>query len=314
MFDHRDLPLLVVFARVCREGSVTAAARTLGLSKGVVSTQIKSLEASLGGRLLHRTTRRLTPTQAGLDVLAVAERVVAATEEVRALIEAHQGTPTGTLRVATTHDLGARFVAPAVARLCEAHPELRAELILDDALTDPVAQRLDAMVRLGVLADSTLVARRLAEDVDVVAAAPSLAARWHHVDEPRALAAAPWVAHASFVQTKRHRFRHTDGTVQELVMPTPRVVANSTSALRELIVGGVGLGILPSHRLGDDLRDARVERLVPAWSGRAIGVYLLLPSGRLVPRRVSLFGEELLRAFAAGGFAPHALTRARPRT
>ncbi len=304
MFDHRDLPLLVTFARVCREGSVTAAARTLGLSKSVVSTQLKALEVALGGQLLHRTTRSLTPTQAGFDLLAVAERVAAATDEARAIVDADRGTPTGTLRVASTHDLGARFVAPAVARLCAAHAELRAEILLDDAIIDPVAHRLDAMVRLGVPADSSLVAKRLADDVDVIVAAPALAARWRQADGPRALAVAPWVVHASFIQTKRYRFRRTDGTTQELAVPPPRAVANTTAALRELIVGGVGLGILPSHRLSDDLATGRVERLIPSWSGRAIGVYLLHASGRQPPRRVTLLGEELQRAFAAEGLAP----------
>jgi DNA-binding transcriptional LysR family regulator len=304
VFDHRDLPLLVTFARVCREGSITAAARTLGLSKSVVSTQLKALEAALGGRLLHRTTRRLEPTQAGFDLLAVAERVAAATDEARAIVEAQRGTPTGTLRVASTHDLGARFVTPAVARMCAAHAELRAEIILDDAIIDPVAHRLDAMVRLGVPADSSLVAKRLADDVEVVVASPALAERWRHADEPRALAAAPWVAHASFVQTKRYRFRRTDGTTQELSIPLPRAVANTTAALRELIVGGVGLGILPSHRLVDDLAAKRVERLVSPWSGRAIGVYLLYESARNPARRITLFAEELQRGFAAEGFAP----------
>jgi DNA-binding transcriptional LysR family regulator len=303
VFDHRDLPLLVTFARVCREGSITAAARTLGLSKSVVSTQLKALETALGARLLHRTTRSLTPTQLGVDILALSERVAAATDEALALVEAQRGTASGTLRVASTHDLGARFVAPAVARLCAAHPELRAEILLDDAIVDPIAHRLDAMVRLWVPSDSSLVAKRLAEDADVVVAAPALAARWREADEPRALAGAPWVSHASFVQTKRHRFRRADGATQELAVTPPRVVANTTAALRALIVGGLGLGMLPRHLLADDLAAGLVERLIPAWRGRTIGVYLLHASGRHPARRVTLFGEELQRTLAAEGLS-----------
>src|SRR5438067_1594097 len=136
MLRVQQLPLVVVFAQVCREGSITRAAYALGLSKSVVSTHLRTLEAMLGARLLDRTTRRLALTQTGEAVLAAAGRVVAATDEIRLIAEAQREAPTGTLRVAASQDLGTRFVAPAVARLLATHPDLRAELLLDDATQD----------------------------------------------------------------------------------------------------------------------------------------------------------------------------------
>jgi len=129
--NPQQLALLAVFAEVCHQGSITAAARSLGLSKGVVSTHVRTLESHLGVRLLNRTTRRLSVTDSGDAVLVLANRIVASADEVQAVADAQRNEPTGTLRVAATLDMGARFVAPAFAELARSHPALRAQLLLD---------------------------------------------------------------------------------------------------------------------------------------------------------------------------------------
>src|SRR5262245_59693337 len=225
MFEPRDLPLLAVFAAVVRHGSFTAAARELRVAKSVTSDNVRVLEGRCGVRLLERTTRRLRLTQAGAEVLRSAERALALTDEVRALSEAHRDAPAGTLRIAATLELGARFVAPAVASLCAAHPALRAELLFDDGEIDLVGRGVDAALRLGVPRASGFAARKLADDVEIVAAAPALAAAWERARRPGDLAGAPWVEHASLARATRWSFRGPRGTKEELAPGAFRATA-----------------------------------------------------------------------------------------
>jgi DNA-binding transcriptional LysR family regulator len=293
-----QIPLLAVFAEVCRAGSVTGAARRLGLSKSVVSTHLQSLEAEVGARLLHRTTRRLSITDTGEAVRAIANQVLDAVDEVDAVAESQRSEPTGVLRVAAPQDIGDRFVAPLVAELCAAHPALRAELHIADDIVDVVAHRLDATVRAGVRQDSSLIAQHLADDAEVLLAAPALAQVWAAAREPRALLTAPWIMHARFAALRRQEFRRARGRSVTLAIEAPRATANTTHAMRALLVGGAGLGVLPTHMVLDDLRAGRLVRLLPDWTGRQVRIDLLLPFRRHVPRRVALFAEALRTGLA----------------
>src|SRR5687768_12705435 len=139
MFPPRHLHLLATFVEVCREGSFTKAALRLGISKSIVSGQVRMLEDTLGARLLERSTRQLALTQIGREVLGAAERMLSAAGDVANIAESKRTVATGVLRVAAPIYLGEFFVAPAVARLVSRFRELRAELMLSDEKTDPIA-------------------------------------------------------------------------------------------------------------------------------------------------------------------------------
>lgn len=298
----QNLPLLAVFAEVCHRGSITAAAGSLKLSKSVVSTHLRTLEEELGTRLLNRTTRQLSLTGPGAGVLHLAEQILAAAAEVAAVAEAQRDEPTGTMRIAATLDLGARFVAPVIAALVRAHPGLRAELLLDDERVDPIANRLDAMVRLGVPADSSLTVKHLATDREVLVASPALRDAWKKkAHTPRELEAAPWVLHAALAGAARQRFQHRDGPVQDVKISEPRATANTSDGVRELVAGGAGFAVMPRHLVADDLRAGRLVHVLPHWRARTIRIDLLLPSRHHQPRRLVLFIEALQAYLAKAG-------------
>ncbi|MCB9616777.1 MAG: LysR family transcriptional regulator [Sandaracinus sp.] len=292
-FDHRDLPLLAVFASVARHGSFTAAAGELGLAKSVVSEQVRNLEARIGVRLLERTTRRVRCTQVGDEVREAAERMLEAAAEVRRAADAHRDAPTGTLRVAATLDLGVRFVAPAVATVCERYPNLRVELALDDSETDLIAAGVDVALRLGVPKDSRLVTRKLAVDREIVVASPSLAHAWP-ASRPRELQGAPWLLHGRLARLPM-RFHGPRRGEDTITVKPARGVASTADALRALARGGVGFAVLPLHLVEDDLRVGALVRVCEPWYRREIGIHLMLPSRRDAPRRTTVLVEELTR-------------------
>lgn len=313
MLSHRHLPLIATFVQVCREGSFTKAARSLSLSKGQVSNHLRTLEEALGARLLERTTRRVALTQIGQEVLDAADRMVSAASEVASIAESKHGAVSGVLRVAAPVDLGALLVAPAVARLCARHPDLKAELVLDDQKTDPIAHQLDAMVTVNVPEDSSLVSMQLGVDFEIIVASPELGRRWQHARQPKELVGAPWVAHPAIPASNRHQFRNERGTLQRIAPSEARVLANTSDAIRSLVVGSAGLAVVPSQMVLADLASGRMVRVLPEWRGsRRVRFHVCLPSGKHPPTRVTLFLKELRAVFKITGFEAE-YTGAAPR-
>ncbi|MFV8751665.1 LysR family transcriptional regulator [Nannocystaceae bacterium ST9] len=291
MLNARDLPLLVVFASVVRTGSFTAAARALGVSKSVVSEQVRLLEDRLGARLLERTTRRVQITELGTAVFGSAELVERELRELDARLEDDRKAPRGQLRVATTHDLGHQLVAPIAATLALRHPELTIDIVADDAPHDLIAGRFDLALRLGKPSDSSLTARRLLDVPEPIVAAPELASAWAGALRPRDLQGAPWVRH-SLVSGPTMRFSGPRGQVDE-IGPRVRVQANSGQALRSLLLAGAGLGVLPSAMIADELASGRLRRVCPGWIWKTVTLYALFPSSKHRRRAVEVFVAEL---------------------
>lgn len=302
MFAARDLPLLAVFASVARHGSITAAARELGVSKSVVSDQLRALEARCAVRLIERTTRRMSLTQVGEKLLAVAAAAVDAARDAGQILEEHRQALTGTLRVATTHDLSARLVAPVVARVAAEHAQLRVDIVSDDSLHDLIAERFDVAVRLGAPRDSGFVMRRLCVFPERIFAAPALAAAYAQATRPRELRGAPWVRHSVVNRSATWRFRGPRGEIEEVSFET-RAQANTGDGVRALLLGGIGLGVLPEYQVAHDLRRGALVTICPAWMWRRVTLYALLPSGKRQPRRVELFLGALKEGVVREGLA-----------
>jgi DNA-binding transcriptional LysR family regulator len=295
------LHLLLVFAAIGREGSITRAARSLGVTKSVVSGHLRTLEASLGVRLVQRTTRRLALTQVGEQAYESVQRMLEAAGDVDRLAESEMEAPSGTLRVASTVDLARLLVAPALASVCQAWPSLRVQLHTADRPVDILAEGLDAAVRVGVPPDSSFRIRKLADDQCVLLASPGLAQRWSSAERPRDLAAAPWLFHAA-VDQPRKTF-HAPGRPDEgFVVGEPHGVADNTDALRTLAAAGLGFAELPSHIAADDLATGRLVRVLAPWFSRPLSIYVLTPSRRQPRRVVALFEalDDQVRARLGG--------------
>jgi len=276
MLSAADGPLLTVFAAVVRLASFSGAASELKLSKSAVSERVKQLEERCGARLLERTTRRLRLTDIGAEVLATATRVEDALGQLSRSLELGRRAPSGLLRVSTTNDLGPQLVGPVVARFVGAYPQVRVEILAEDAQRDLLAARIDVAIRLGAPRASSSIVRKLAALNEPIVAAPALADTLGRVVRPRDLGAAPWVRH-SLVSAATMRFHGPGGAKDELA-PVARAEADTGATVLSLLLNGAGVGVLPEHMLREHLQAGRLVRLCPGWIWKQISLYALMPS------------------------------------
>lgn len=291
MFQTRDLPLLAVLVAVARRSSFTAAARDLDLSKSVVSDHVRTLEQRCNARLVERTTRRVRLTQIGESVLGIATSVVESTRDIDAILEEHKNTPVGTLRVATTHDLGRRYVGPLVARIAAKHRQLKVDLVMDDASRDLVGENCDVAIRLGRPRSSELVMRKLRVFEEQIVGAPALVAMHPRLVRPRDLAV-PWVRHSLLVRSDTWRFENAKGEIERAPVHV-RAQANTGDGVKALLLGGVGFGVMPEYQMAADLESGALVRVCPDWIWREVTLYAAMPPGKRRPKRVELFLEAL---------------------
>lgn len=296
----RDLPLLAVFAAVIRHGSFTAAAKALGLSKSLVSDNVRMLEERCGVRLIERSTRRLRLTQVGEQVLVTATAISDAARSLDAILEDHRNAPVGTLRIATTHDLGSVLVAPVAAQLVLQHPQLTVDIVSDDLSQDLIASRIDVAVRLGTPRESGNVVRTLAYIPEPIVATPALASSYATASRPRELAGAPWARHSLVSRSDSLTFLGPKGETDTVPL-TLRAQSNTGEGVRALLLAGVGIGVLPEYMVVEELRRGTLVRLCPGWMWKQVTLYAELPSAKRKPRRSQLFLQALIETISAKG-------------
>jgi DNA-binding transcriptional LysR family regulator len=301
MISSRDLPLLPVFVAVVRAGSFTEAARTLGLSKSVVSQHVRTLEERCGVRLMERSTRRLRLTQIGEQVFDAAQEVQGAVHALEQIVERGRAEPTGTLRVTLPLDPSlSRLVSSVAAKLTRHHPELKIDLVLEDAVRDLVADGLDVAIRLGTLTPSSYVLRRLGSEPEIVVADPARAEEIGRDAGPDKLRNLPWIVHTA-LGTRPTRTLVGPGGKKVQVPVNALVTTNTVVSLRDLLLQGVGVAIAPLHVVREDISRGQLVRICPAWYHRKLWLYALLPT-RKNPPRVRVFLVALLNEAQALGF------------
>lgn len=289
-----------VFLAVLETGSLAGAARRLRRSPPAVTRTLAALEARIGERLVERTTRRLAVTDAGRRLAAAARPVLAGYEAAVAQSEA--GALRGHLRVSAPLVFGRRHMAPVVAAFLEAHAEVTAELVLNDRNLDLVDEHLDVALRIGALADSGLVARKVGEVRRVVAASPAYLAARGVPARPSDLAGHDIVY--SSTQPGPTEWRFAGG---EAVRLRPRLMVNAVEPVVAAAVDGRGITRVFSYQLADELADGRLVRLLGEHEPPPIPVQLVTATGRLLPPRVRTFLD-----FAAGELARLEVVRSRP--
>lgn len=290
-----ELRLLVA---VVEAGSLAAAGRRLGHSPPVVTRAIAGLEERLGLRLLERSTRRLAPTEAGRHLLEHARRLLADYAEAMAAMAGEGGVPRGRLRVAAPLVFGRWHVAPILADFLAAQPAVTAELALSDRNADLLEEGLDVALRIGALADSGLVARRVGQVRRQVAASPAWVAAQGLPARPEALAGVPAVVFTSRATPPDWVFHApAGGTIA--IRVAPRFTVNEAEAAVAAAIAGHGPVSALSYQLAAALADGRLVRLLPRWEAPALPVSLVIPSARLLPARVRAFLEVAAPRLAA---------------
>ena len=287
-----------VFARVAALGSLSAAARALGMSQTMATKHIGAIEDRLGVKLLHRTTRRIALTEAGRRYLEAVERILAEVAEADAMAAADRIEVQGTLRVSAPVSFGVREIAPLLPELAHQHPSLTIDLGLNDRFINLIEEGWDVAVRIGHLADSSLVARRIAPCRTVVCAAPSYLAANGTPRTVSELATHNCLGYtlSRMVGWERWCFG-IDGKVAVPVTGNLRV--NNGDALVSAAIAGQGVIYLPTFLVSAELKAGRLVALAldhpPVELG---GIFVVYPSDRRPPAKVRAFIDFLVKGFA----------------
>ncbi|MBA1147510.1 LysR family transcriptional regulator [Ectothiorhodospiraceae bacterium WFHF3C12] len=281
-----------VFRRVAEEGGFSAAGRILGLSKSVVSKQVQALEQHLGVRLLNRTTRRLSLTEAGQRYLERCVTILDELEDAERAITELTANPRGILRINVPVSFGLLHMTPLLPEFLRRYPEMEVEVTLNDRFVDLVDEGFDAAVRITQLEDSTLMARRLAPCTSWLCASPDYLARHGRPGRPEDLARHNCLIYAYARQTKEWRFIDPDGQ-EHRVSVHGNLRANNGELLLEAACQGEGIVLMPDFIAYQAVREGRVERLLTDFTTMDINVYAVYPYTRHVSAKVRVFVDYL---------------------
>lgn len=286
-----------VFAKVAEAQSFARAAAELGVSNATASKAVSRLEARLGARLFHRTSRRLALTDAGRGLLDRAQRILAEAEAAEGEALAQSATPRGLVRLAAPMSFGLMHVAPALPAFLEAYPDVSVDLHLDDDMVDVIGGGFDAALRIGALADSSLKARKLQDVGRVLVASPAYLNRRGRPEHPRDLSEHACLGYAYLASPDVWRFVSRAGE-EASVRPNGPLRANNGEAHVPALLAGLGLAILPEFIVWRHLESGALEAVMRDWSMPPIALHLVSPPGEPRPARV-----EVLLAFLRARFA-----------
>lgn len=287
---------MLVFAQVVNEASFSGAARRLGLSKSSVSKHVTQLEGRLGAQLLHRTTRRLSLTEVGRAFYERCAQIVREVEEAELEVGRAHALPQGLLRVNAPMSFGQLHVAPAIAEFLRHYPKIRVEMVLDDRVVNTIEGGFDVTIRVApLLADSSLIARRLAPNRVVVCGAPQYLARCGVPRLPADLAHHDCLLYTYLASRDAWSFAERDGTASVMVSGSLR--ANNGDVLRLAALAGLGLVQLPSFIVGADLARGALETVLVDYEDRSTAIWALYSPTRHLSTKVRAFVDFLSQRF-----------------
>jgi len=285
------------FAQVAEQRSFTAAAERLGISRGMATRYVAQLEDHLGARLLHRTTRRVSLTEAGAAYFERCVQLLLDLEEAEAVASSHVAEARGTLRVTCALAFGVRYVAPLLGGYMEANPRVTVDLAFNDRTVDLIEEGYDLAIRIGTLASSSLAARRLGGARLQVCASPAYWRTHGMPREPEDLAE-HHALHYTYSSTS-DEWRFVDPTGQARpVRIRHRLRADNGEALLRAAISGVGVVQLPSFLVHDAVARGELTVALEDFCGPALGIHAVYPARRLLAAKVRNFVDYLAAAFA----------------
>ncbi len=289
-----DLDDLKAFVEVVESGGFNRAASRMGISKSIVSRRISRMEADLGVRLLSRTTRGISPTEAGLEFKARGERVLADLDAAREAVAQQGGSVVGRLRLTAPLSFGVRYVAPVLADLAQQHPKLELDVSYSDRLTDLIAERFDVAIRIGALKDSSLIARRVSSVRPVLVASPDYLARKGRPRTPAELA-----GHDCLIYTGSTvgDWQFRSGKRSVTFRPEGRLHSDSGDANLQWAIAGLGITEVPSFLAADAIEDGKLEPILLDHVAIEFGIYAIRPPGAYVPGKVRVLIDTLVERF-----------------
>lgn len=294
---HTQLHRVQTFLAVVELGSYTKAADYLNISKAMASLHVKALEEALSITLLVRSTRSVALTESGQQFYDEFKQIFGHIEA--AFDNAQHGSRRlrGQLRISTTAEFGERYVLPLIPQFVQRYPGIAISHDANSSLSDLVAEKLDLVVRLGSLADSSLKSRKLADYEIWLVASPRLTGL-QAVQQPQDLADLPWIANSNLDSPTHWVLESAQGQQTEVQGRTAHQ-SNSSSAIRALALAGLGVAVLPDWLVQDDVRSGQLQRVLPEYALPNQPIHLVFPGSRHLPRKTRVFidflAEHLVR-------------------
>ncbi|MDP2571908.1 LysR family transcriptional regulator [Vibrio penaeicida] len=290
-----------VFTSVIEEGSFSQAAKKLGISKSAVSKRISGLEDQLGVKLLHRSTRKLSLTEAGERYYQHALEALSAAQNAENAATQLQRIPQGTLRISVPMSFGRLHVAPIIPIFLKRYPEIHIHMDMNDLSRDVIADGFDVALKGGDLPDSSLIARKLAPLHSVLCASPEYIERYGSPKTPQDLTGRNCILFTHHTVTNEWVF--IQNGEEERVHVTGNYQVNNSEALRESLIQGVGIGRLPTFAAGEDIKAGKLVPLLVGYVMPHKTIYAIFPERQYLPEKVRVFIDFLIENL--GGNAPH---------
>jgi DNA-binding transcriptional LysR family regulator len=290
-----ELEDIKAFVEVVETGGFSRAAERLGVSKSIVSRRISRLESELGTRLLSRTTRGISPTEAGVEMKSRGDRILLEMQEAQDAVAQRGGDVVGKLRLTLPQAFGVRHVAPVLANLLARHPRLSIDAVYTDRLVDLIAERFDAAIRIGVLQDSSLVARRIAPIRAGVVASPAYLKEHGAPKTPEDL-----MRHACLIYTgtrQPHQWRFREGKKWTSVRVEGRMLSDNGDAIVTAAIAGLGIAMVPTFLVASAIESGTLKHLLLDCPMDEAGLYLVRPPGAYVPGKVRALQDALIERF-----------------
>lgn len=292
----QSLTDIAIFVKVVELSSFTAAAEALQMSQSVTSKAVTRLEEKLGARLLNRTTRRLSLTEAGSELFRRSVRALEEIENAELEVARFQTEPRGQLRISAPMSFSILHLAPALHPFLERYPGVTVELNLDDRQVDVVEEGFDLVIRIGRLQDSNLVARKIARCRQVLSAAPAYLAKRPAPQRPEDL-----LEHNCIVYSLTHaprEWRLTDTSGEMHVVPVNGAMQSNNGLVnRAAAVAGIGIVLLPTFYVCDQLRSGELKPLLCEYRLPDLAIYALYPERRNLTPKVRAFVDYLAETF-----------------
>ncbi len=291
----RDLNDTLIFVKVIEQGSFTAAAKSLGLPKTTVSRKVQELEERLGAQLLNRTTRKLGLTEAGAVYHEHSQRIARELDEAESAVGQLQSGPRGWLRFSAPYSMGITWIAPLLGEFHQRYPDVRIEMQLGNELVDLIATDTDVALRIGPLADSSLVARKLATIRTQVYASPEYLDRHGEPLHPNDLQ-----YHRSLAMQKHRRGGNryawvlTNGADTNEYAVNPIMVANDPAPLQGALLCGEGIVLGSDMAMKPLVERGYVRRILAGWTGPELDVNAVFTRGRVLSPKVRAFVDFLV--------------------
>jgi len=280
--------LVETFVRIVDAGSLSAAARLLATTQPTISRRLKTLEKSLGVRLLQRSTHAMKLTDDGMRCYARAKELIAGWQAFESEIRGAGDEPVGSLRVIAPHAFGQQQLVAPLADYLKRYPRMTVEWTLHDRTPDFIAEGIDCAIQVGALTDTSVVAIPLGAVPRIVVAAPSLLEGSAPPTHPDGLAQLPWIAASMFYRDEVDLAHARSGeTVRMRIQP--RLYTDNLYALRSAALLGLGAAVASSWALREELESGQLLQLAPDWEASPLPIHLIYPPARFYPARLRRF-------------------------